>query len=125
MVARDGFGLEGEFDNQDASNEDSDGPRLETIATTSNHELHQLRRRPLENFLSRKGVTQAENIIQDKTRILDQRLSALRGTGAFVRLDQAYSAYLGDITVEITVGETSLMLEEPDFAPEWYVPYSL
>ncbi|KAJ4352422.1 uncharacterized protein N0V89_007770 [Didymosphaeria variabile] len=38
--------------------------------------------------------------------------------GSFVRLDQAYSAYLGDITVELTVGESSQLLEEPDFAPE-------
>jgi hypothetical protein len=92
---------------------------LDTIATTSDHDLHQLRRRPLEKYFSRQSVTQAEAVIHDKTRVLDQRLRELQGTGSFVRLDCAYSAYLGDITMELTVGEASRMLEEPDFAPEW------
>ncbi|KAF2451312.1 cytochrome protein [Karstenula rhodostoma CBS 690.94] len=101
-VQRFGFGLE------------------DTIATTSDHDLHQLRRRPLEKYLSRQSITQAEAVIREKTRLLDGRLGGMRGTGSFVRLDQAYSAYLGDITVELTVGESSQMLEEADFAPEWH-----
>lgn len=60
-------------------------------------------------------------MIQEKTSLLDERLSAMQGTGSFVRLDQAYSAYLGDVTVELTVGGESRLLEEGDFAPEWYV----
>jgi hypothetical protein len=92
---------------------------IDTIATTSDHDLHQLRRRPLEKYFSRQSVAQAEAVIHGKTRVLDRRLGEMQGTGSFVRLDRAYSAYLGDVTVELTVGEESRMLEEPDFAPEW------
>jgi hypothetical protein len=90
-----------------------------SILTTSPHELHQLRRRPLDSFFSRQGITRTEEIVHSKARVLDQRLCALKHTGSVVRLDQAYSACVGDIIVELAVGESSHMLEGPDFTPEW------
>ncbi|KAL5385758.1 hypothetical protein DPSP01_004541 [Paraphaeosphaeria sporulosa] len=119
MVQRFGFGLESES-LYSAVIPSSVLNHKDTIATTSDHDLHQLRRRPLEKYLSRQGIMQVEAVIHEKTRLLDERLSAMRGTGSVVRLDQAYSAYLGDITIELTVGESSRMLEEADFAPEWH-----
>ncbi|KAK8091558.1 cytochrome P450 [Apiospora hydei] len=79
----------------------------------------QLRRRPVETFFSRRGITLTESVVHDKTRILSSRLTALCGSGSVVHVDHAYAACVGDIIIELSMGEESHMLDEPNFNPEW------
>jgi hypothetical protein len=123
MCQRSGLGLDGKFYLLPCvlimNGSDTHSFGAGTIVTTSPHELHQLRRRPMDSFFSRQSITRTEKIVHSKARVLDQRLCTLKDTGSVVRLDQAYSACVGDIIIELAVGESSHMLKEPDFTPEW------
>jgi hypothetical protein len=54
----------------------------------------------------------------------EERLKSLAGTGRIVRLDHVFNAFAGDVIGQICLGSTSSetgFLDDPDFAPEWYV----
>lgn len=52
---------------------------------------------------------------------LDVRLKALEGTNTVIRLDHAFSAFSGDIIRKICWEDEKEFLNDPQFAPEWYV----
>ena len=70
---------------------------VDAIATTVPHELHQLRRKAVENFFSKQSVTRLESRIHHEARSLDEKLLDYAGTGAIVRLDHAFSCVTGDL----------------------------
>ncbi|KAI1344240.1 putative benzoate 4-monooxygenase cytochrome P450 [Xylariaceae sp. FL0016] len=91
-----------------------------SMAVTVPHDLHRLRRRPIQNLFSRQGVAQIEPIIRHKAEALCERLKALRGTDVPIRLDHAFSACMGDIIMKIASGEDSTYVEGEAFTPEWH-----
>ncbi|KAL8786839.1 MAG: hypothetical protein Q9195_008032 [Heterodermia aff. obscurata] len=92
----------------------------DAIATTVPHELHQLRRKAVENFFSKQSVTRLESRIHHEARSLDGKLLHCAGTGAIVRLDHAFSCVTGDLAGQFACGENPELLEGPDFNPEWF-----
>lgn len=54
---------------------------------------------------------------------LEDRLKNLAGTGTVIRLDHAFSAFSADIIGRICLGSKNTIefLDDPDFAPDWYV----
>lgn len=92
---------------------------VDAIATTVPHELHQLRRKAVENFFSKQSVTRLESRIHHEARSLDEKLLDYAGTGAIVRLDHAFSCVTGDLAGQFACGENPELLEESDFNPEW------
>ncbi|KAI9701472.1 MAG: hypothetical protein M1836_001527 [Candelina mexicana] len=83
----------------------------DAIATTVPHELHQLRRKAVENFFSRQSVTRLESRIHNEARSLDEKLLPYAGTGAIVRLDHAFSCVTGDLAGQFACGENPELLE--------------
>lgn len=49
------------------------------------------------------------------------RMEALKGTCTVVRLDHVFSALAGDIVGRICWEDKKEFLDDPDFAPEWWV----
>ncbi|KAI1132548.1 putative cytochrome P450 [Nemania abortiva] len=92
----------------------------DTIPATINHELHQLRRKQVENFFSRKSIIRMEVSIQDEVRSFDDRLRLLTGTNTLVRLDHAFACIAGDLAALFACGKNPQLLDAPDFNPEWH-----
>lgn len=81
--------------------------------------MHQLRRKPLDKFMGQPNIVRRQSIIHDEIRTLDQKISALKGTGKPVRLDCVFTSFTGDIVGHIACGESPALLEGKDFTPEW------
>ncbi|KAK2767551.1 hypothetical protein FQN54_003709 [Arachnomyces sp. PD_36] len=84
------------------------------------HELHRKRRKPLEPFFSRLGITRLESQIGELVQKLVGRFEALKGTGTVVRLDHAFLAFSGDVISMLCVHDPRHLLDSPNFAPEWF-----
>ncbi|KAL8667639.1 MAG: hypothetical protein Q9202_000494 [Teloschistes flavicans] len=82
------------------------------------HDLHRQRRKHLDTFFSRQGINRTEGMVADAARQLANRLEALKGTGAVVQLDDAFSALTGDIIAHVACGASPGLLEHPEFSPE-------
>ncbi|KAI0399650.1 putative cytochrome P450 [Xylaria palmicola] len=92
----------------------------DAISTTSSHELHQLRRKAVENFFSRQSVSRMEAGIHDEARSLDEKLRLLAGSNSIVHLDHAFACLTGDLAALFACGENPGLLEAPNFNPDWH-----
>ncbi|KAI1770583.1 cytochrome P450 [Hypoxylon cercidicola] len=90
----------------------------DAISTTHNHELHQIRRKAVENFFSRQSVNRMESRVHDEAKSLDDKLRLLAGTGTIVQLDHAFTCVTGDLAALFACGENPRLLESPNFNPE-------
>ncbi|KAL2859546.1 cytochrome P450 [Aspergillus pseudodeflectus] len=97
---------------------DFEGSHLATIA----HDLHRKRRKPLDVYFSRQGVTRVEPMVADLTaRLVVDRLESFKGTGKVVRLDHAFTAFSGDVINRICVDKPSeTYIEDDEFSPWWF-----
>ncbi|CAI7646069.1 unnamed protein product [Penicillium glandicola] len=85
---------------------------------TENHELHRRRRKPLEPFFSRMGIDKMEPMIIEEAKLLNARLTGLKGSGNVVRLDHVFSAFAGDVIGRICCESPPDMLNNPEFGKE-------
>lgn len=86
---------------------------------TSQHEHHQMRRRPVERFFSKQNVTRLEPIIHNEARILDEKLRNLKASERIISLDHGFSCVTGDIAAQVVCDKSPELIEKPDFNPEW------
>ncbi|OTA98482.1 hypothetical protein M426DRAFT_258664 [Hypoxylon sp. CI-4A] len=84
------------------------------------HDLHRSRRKHLEPFFSRQGITRVEHIIASGAWKLDARLLGLSGSGTFIHMDHALAAMTGDVIGYISCGLQPGLIEEANFSPSWY-----
>ena len=87
---------------------------------TVSHDLHRLRRKPLEPFFSRLGISRLWPDLAEIMERFARRIESLKGTGSVVRLEQAYSALAGDVISRVCWNQEERLLDDPDFAPEWW-----
>lgn len=94
---------------------------------TQDHDLHKRRRKPLEPFFSRMGIQRLQPMLAEISLKMETRLRELAGTRKVIRLDHLFSAFSGDIIGRICLStgqedeERPEFLDDPNFAPEWYV----
>lgn len=88
---------------------------------TTEHDMHRRRRKPLEPFFSRSGVSKLEPMVHDLVTRLVARFEALKGTRTVIRVDHAFSAFSGDVVGRVCCEDSSDFLADPNFAPQWYV----
>lgn len=88
---------------------------------TEDHDLHRRRRKPLEPFFSRMGITRLQPMLAEVALHLEGRLKAFKGQQKVIRLDHAFSAFSGDIIGRICLDTTEggAFLDDTDFAPDW------
>lgn len=60
-----------------------------------------------------------ESVVHNEAQILDGKLLAVKGTGAMIRLDHAFSSFAGDVIGELACGDSPEMLAGDDFTPDW------
>lgn len=102
----------------------TDSDSIGSHLLTTDHDLHRKRRKPLEPFFSRMGITRLQPMLAEVAFHLEQRLRALKGQNKVIRLDHAFSAFSGDIIGRICLdsgeSESSSFLDDDQFAPDWY-----
>ncbi|KAI0526193.1 cytochrome P450 family protein [Xylaria bambusicola] len=88
---------------------------------STSHELHRKRRKPLEPFFSRLGVTRLEPMVAEVTEnLIVKRFESFKGSGKIVRLDHAFLAYAGDVVGRICMDNPRNLVEDPEFAPDYF-----
>lgn len=102
---------------------DFEGSHIATI----HHHLHRRRRKPIEPYFSRQGISKLEPMLGQLTKkLIVDRFEGEKGTGKVVRLDHAFTAYSGDVIQRLCVDEPpNILLEDPDFSPWWYDMFHL
>ncbi|GFF32208.1 trichodiene oxygenase [Aspergillus udagawae] len=91
------------------------------IATTE-HDLHRKRRKPLDPYFSRLGVSRLEPMLGELTeKLIVNRFESFKGTGKVVRLDHAFTAYSGDVINRLCMDDPpDVLVNDPEFSPWWY-----
>ncbi|EER24920.1 hypothetical protein D8B26_007494 [Coccidioides posadasii str. Silveira] len=96
---------------------DFDGSHLATIG----HDLHRKRRKPLDPYFSRAGVTKLEPMVAELCeKLIIERFEGFKGTGKVVRLDHAFTAFSGDVINRICIDDPPNLVDDPEFAPWWF-----
>ncbi|KAI0969500.1 cytochrome P450 [Xylaria arbuscula] len=96
-----------------------DGCHLLTV----DHDLHRARRKPLEPYFSRMGVSRLQSMLAEVALHLETRFRELAGTGKVVRLDHAFTAYTGDIIRRMCLDSDDpgdRFLSREDFSADWF-----
>ncbi|KYK58952.1 hypothetical protein DCS_00079 [Drechmeria coniospora] len=87
---------------------------------SEDHDLHRIRRKPVEYFFSHQKVQSYESEIADEVRLLDSRFRAMKGTGSIVRMEHVYAALTGDLIRHFSVINPPSLISDPEFSPNWY-----
>lgn len=75
----------------------------------------------MDLFFSRQSIERIEPMVAEEIKLLDDRLTALKGTGTVVNLEHAYAAITGDIIGQICSEKHVSLVQGEDFSPQWYV----
>lgn len=96
---------------------DFEGSHLATIG----HDLHRKRRKPLDPYFSRSGVTRLEPMVAELCeKLIVGRFESFKGTGKVVRLDHAFTAFSGDVISRVCIDDPPDFVDNPEFAPGWF-----
>ncbi|KAF7126040.1 hypothetical protein CNMCM5793_002399 [Aspergillus hiratsukae] len=96
---------------------DFEGSHLATIE----HDLHRKRRKPLDPYFSRAGVTKLEPMVAELCeKLIIERFGSFRGTGKVVRLDHAFTAFSGDVINRLCIDDPPNLVDDPEFSPAWF-----
>jgi cytochrome P450 len=86
---------------------------------SEDHDLHRIRRKPLDPFFSRRQVQTYEPMIADELKLLDDRFRAMRGKDTVVNMEHVYAAVTGDVIGKVSVVDPPSFVLDPNFSPEW------
>lgn len=95
------------------------GDSAQAMGFTVPHEHHRERRQAVDRFFSRNSVAKLEDLIQGKIETLCARLEEHKRSRNVINLTDAFLALTMDIIQAYSFGESSNLLELPNFSPEW------
>ncbi len=87
-----------------------------SIFTTSNHDLHRLRRSALNSLFSKRSIVEFQPVIREKIEILCRQIALFGKDGKVVDMKKAWSAFAGDVICQYAFGYTYNHLESANFA---------
>lgn len=90
-----------------------------SMFSTANHDLHRLRRAPLNNFFSKKAVIELEPVIREKVQKLCGRFAQDAERSAVVRVDCAFMAVTMDVICRYCFGSDRGYLDQDNYGLEW------
>jgi cytochrome P450 len=86
-----------------------------SIFTTSSHDLHRLRRAPLNSLFSKRSIVNFQPVIREKIEILMTNIAKFGANGAVVDMKKAWSAFAGDVVCQYAFGYTYDHLQSEGF----------
>jgi cytochrome P450 len=91
-----------------------------SVFTTSNHELHRIRRAVLNPLFSRRSILNFQPVIRQKVDLLCEVFAKYKDSGLAFDINKAWSAFAGDIICEYAFGFGYNHLESPDFETSFH-----
>ncbi|KAH8896133.1 putative cytochrome P450 [Thozetella sp. PMI_491] len=88
---------------------------------SEDHDLHRIRRKPLDPFFSRRSVQGYEYMIINELKRLESRLSGLRGSGTIINMEHVYAAVIGDLIGAVSLVEAPDLVLDERFSPDWHL----
>jgi cytochrome P450 len=76
----------------------------QSVFTTSDSNLHKLRRGALSSLFSRRSVLNFEQVVQDKARDLCDGIAKYGESGGVVKMSDGFAAFSGDVVVQYSFG---------------------
>ncbi|KAL9609843.1 MAG: hypothetical protein Q9167_005410 [Letrouitia subvulpina] len=96
---------------------DFEGSHLATIG----HDLHRKRRKPLDPYFSKQGVTKLEPMVAELTeKLVVEKFGSFKGTEKVIRLDHAFTAFSGDVINRLCIDDPPNLVDDRDFSPAWF-----
>lgn len=92
----------------------------ESHGFTEDHNLHKMRRKPLEPLFSRRAIDLAQENIWTFAKRVEELFNKAKGTGNVISLNRAFSAFVDDAVSETCFGKSIGLLEDEDFSPSWH-----
>lgn len=91
---------------------------------TKEHELHRKRRKPLDPFFSRSGMTKLEPMLAELCeKLVIGQFESFKGAGKLVRLDHAFTAFSGDVISRLRIDDPPSFVDDSEFSPELFDIY--
>ncbi|OJZ88942.1 hypothetical protein ASPFODRAFT_42057 [Aspergillus luchuensis CBS 106.47] len=87
----------------------------DSALSTTEHDLHRMRRSALSPFFSKASVRRLQPVIWEKVDKLLKRLDGLKNTGHPVRMDIAYAAFTNDVIMQYSFSHSRERLQKYDF----------
>ncbi|PSN59687.1 cytochrome P450 [Corynespora cassiicola Philippines] len=84
------------------------------------HDLHRLRRKPLEPYFSKMGIRHLEPLIHDIVEKLTKPFEKLERNCTVVRLDHAMLCYTGEVISNVFCENPTCLLDNENFSSNWY-----
>ncbi|KAF2100056.1 putative cytochrome P450 [Rhizodiscina lignyota] len=91
-----------------------------SVFGTVPHELHRIRRAPLNGYFSKQAVNRLAPVIQSSIEALCKRMSEAKSSGQPFELGIAYIGLTVDIITEYSFAEPYGCLKREDLGKEWY-----
>ena len=76
----------------------------ESMLGTADHNLHHLRRKLLNNYFSKRSISNIQPLIRGSIDELVEQLKAARQTGEIINLDEAFSNFTTDVISQYFYG---------------------
>ncbi len=86
---------------------------------TADHNLHEIRRAPLEVFLSRKRVGAFESTLSQKVELMCNRLSEFQHSGKLLDLRLLFTCFATDVVTAYVLPQSYELLLTHDLSPSW------
>ena len=90
------------------------------VFTTSNSELHRLRRSALNPLFSKRSIVKFQPVILEKVRVLCAKIAHYKENGQVLPIKDAFSAFAGDIICQYCFGFCYDHLESPNFKESFH-----
>jgi cytochrome P450 len=94
-----------------------------SVFTTSNHELHRIRRAALSPLFSKRSILNFQPVILQKVEVLCKTFAAYKDNGQAFDINKAWSAFAGDVICEYAFGFGYNHLESPDFKTSFHAAF--
>jgi cytochrome P450 len=91
-----------------------------SIFTTSNHDLHKLRRSALNPLFSKRSILNLQSVILSKVSILCNNIAQYEKNEKVLTISNAWSALAGDVICDYAFGYSYAQLESPDFEESFH-----
>jgi cytochrome P450 len=94
-----------------------------SIFATPDHNLHKVRKSPLQPLFSKKRISDFQPVIRDKLAILCSKIDQFVQNGRPFALNRACTAFSGDVITTYVFGQTYDHLQSPDFKETFQEPF--
>lgn len=82
-----------------------------------------MRRVPLNPLFSKRSIVEFEPVILEKVDLLAKRIATFEKTGEAVTLNDAFSAFSGDVITTYCFGDSFDHLKSPGFAENYHAAF--